>query len=65
MVPTGALLGSGGSMSIGTLHDSHMNTPGSLQYSPSSENGGILKKNNWNIDYTDRQDINTFFEIWK
>ena len=44
MVPTGALLGSGGSMSIGTLHDSHMNTPGSLQYSPSSENGGILKK---------------------
>lgn len=44
VVPTGALLGSGGSMSIGTLHDSHMNTQGSMQYSPSSENGGILKK---------------------
>ncbi|XP_023347967.1 cyclic AMP-responsive element-binding protein isoform X2 [Eurytemora carolleeae] len=41
VVPTGALLGSGGSMSIGTLHDSHMNTQGSMQYSPSSENGGF------------------------
>ena len=42
VVPTGALLGSGGSMSIGTLHDSHINTQGSMQYSPSSENGGIF-----------------------